>query len=41
MAPNLIDELHNGTVQDGSTWLSHAWPAVLSSAATMTRAVSL
>jgi len=32
ITPNLIDDMHNGTVQDGSTWLSHNLPTILNSA---------
>jgi phosphatidylinositol-3-phosphatase len=32
ITPNLIDDMHNGTVDDGSTWLSKNLPAILNSA---------
>ena len=31
VTPNLVDDMHNGTVQDGSTWLSHNLPTILNS----------
>ena len=32
VTPNLIDDMHDGTVADGDTWLSHNLPTILSSA---------
>ena len=32
ITPNLIDDMHNGTVADGNKWLSSALPAILNSA---------
>jgi phospholipase C len=32
VTPNLIDDMHDGTVADGDNWLSHNLPAILSSA---------
>jgi phosphatidylinositol-3-phosphatase len=32
ITPNLTDDMHNGTVADGSTWLSRKLPAILGSA---------
>jgi hypothetical protein len=31
VTPNLIDDMHNGTVQDGDTWLSNNLPTIFSS----------
>ena len=31
ITPNLIDDMHNGTVANGSTWLSHNLPVILNS----------
>jgi phosphatidylinositol-3-phosphatase len=31
--PNLIDDMHDGTIADGDTWLSSNLPAILNSAA--------
>ena len=31
ITPNLIDDMHNGTISDGSTWLSRNLPAILNS----------
>jgi phospholipase C len=31
ITPNLIDDMHNGTIADGDTWLSNNLPAILSS----------
>ncbi|HLK01696.1 MAG TPA: alkaline phosphatase family protein [Streptosporangiaceae bacterium] len=31
ITPNLIDDMHNGTISDGSTWLSRNLPTILSS----------
>jgi phospholipase C len=31
ITPNLIDDMHNGTVADGSTWLSRNLPVILAS----------
>jgi acid phosphatase len=33
VTPNLIDDMHDGTVADGDTWLSHNLPSILDSAA--------
>ncbi len=33
VTPNLVDDMHNGTVTDGDTWLADNLPAILSSAA--------
>jgi hypothetical protein len=33
ITPNLIDDMHDGTVQQGDTWLSQNVPAILSSPA--------
>ena len=33
ITPNLIDDMHDGTVQDGDTWLSHEVPKILASPA--------
>jgi phosphatidylinositol-3-phosphatase len=32
ITPNLIDDMHDGTVADGDTWLSHNLPMILGSA---------
>jgi|HubBroStandDraft_6_1064221.scaffolds.fasta_scaffold12701_4 hypothetical protein len=32
VTPNLIDDMHDGTVADGDNWLSHNLPTILSSA---------
>jgi len=32
ITPNLIDDMHNGTVADGNTWMSRNLPAILNSA---------
>jgi phosphatidylinositol-3-phosphatase len=32
ITPNLIDDMHNGTVADGNTWLSRNLPTILNSA---------
>lgn len=32
VTPNLIDDMHNGTVADGNSWMSHNLPAILNSA---------
>jgi phospholipase C len=32
ITPNLIDDMHNGTVADGNKWLSSALPTILNSA---------
>jgi phosphatidylinositol-3-phosphatase len=32
ITPNLIDDMHNGTVADGNKWLSASLPAILNSA---------
>ena len=32
ITPNLIDDMHNGTVADGNSWLSRNLPAILNSA---------
>ena len=32
ITPNLIDDMHNGTIADGNTWLSHNLPTILGSA---------
>jgi phospholipase C len=32
ITPNLIDDMHNGTVAQGNSWISHNLPAILSSA---------
>jgi acid phosphatase len=31
ITPNLIDDMHDGSVQDGDTWLSHEVPKILAS----------
>jgi len=31
VTPNLIDDMHNGTVADGNTWMSHNLPTILNS----------
>ncbi|HEX3426353.1 MAG TPA: alkaline phosphatase family protein [Acidimicrobiales bacterium] len=31
ITPNLIDDMHDGTIQDGDTWLSNNLPAILNS----------
>jgi phospholipase C len=31
VTPNLIDDMHNGTVADGNSWMSHNLPAILNS----------
>jgi phosphatidylinositol-3-phosphatase len=31
ITPNLIDDMHDGTVQDGNNWLSHNVPRILNS----------
>ncbi|HEY2512606.1 MAG TPA: alkaline phosphatase family protein [Polyangiaceae bacterium] len=33
ITPNLIDDMHDGTVADGDTWLSHEVPKLLASSA--------
>jgi phosphatidylinositol-3-phosphatase len=33
ITPNLIDDMHNGTVADGNSWMSRNLPAILNSAA--------
>jgi phosphatidylinositol-3-phosphatase len=33
ITPNLIDDMHDGTIADGDTWLSSNLPAILNSAA--------
>jgi acid phosphatase len=37
ITPNMINDMHDGTVAQGDTWLSAAVPAILSSAAFTTR----
>jgi phosphatidylinositol-3-phosphatase len=32
ITPNLIDDMHNGTVADGNSWMSHNLPTILNSA---------
>lgn len=32
ITPNLIDDMHNGTVAQGNSWMSHNLPAILNSA---------
>jgi acid phosphatase len=32
ITPNLIDDMHNGTVADGNRWLSRNLPVILNSA---------
>jgi phosphatidylinositol-3-phosphatase len=31
VTPNLIDDMHNGTVADGNSWMSHNLPTILNS----------
>ena len=31
VTPNLIDDMHNGTVSDGNSWMSHNLPTILNS----------
>jgi phosphatidylinositol-3-phosphatase len=31
ITPNLIDDMHNGTVADGNSWMSHNLPTILNS----------
>ncbi len=31
ITPNLINDMHNGTLADGDTWLAHSLPAILKS----------
>jgi Phosphoesterase family len=31
ITPNLIDDMHDGTIADGDTWLAHHLPAILGS----------
>ena len=33
ITPNLIDDMHDGTISDGDTWLSHEVPKILASSA--------
>ena len=33
VTPNLIDDMHNGTVADGNSWMSHNLPTILNSSA--------
>ncbi|MBS2966190.1 hypothetical protein KGA66_24300 [Actinocrinis puniceicyclus] len=32
VTPNVIDDMHNGTIADGDTWLAHDLPTILNSA---------